>query len=201
PPLILDDTYIQNIKSNLPELPDEKIQRYCSELGLKKYDAEVLTSDKSIASYFEEVIKFADPILSANWIIVELFGRLNKMELSIDDINLKPKDFSQLLQMISSSVISGKTAKHVLDEMLKTGACAEDIVKEQNLAQITDEDAIIKAATKIIENNADKVEQYFNGKEKLLGFFVGKVLEQFKGKANPQIVNQIILQMIHSKKS
>ena len=191
-PLTLTEEFIQNIKNNLPELPEAKQKRYIAELNLSAYDAEVLTIEKETASYFEEVIKESDPKMAANWITAELFGRLNKANIEINSCNISPKKLSGLLKLISSDVISGKIAKEVFDIMFENGEDAEKIVEERGLKQVTDIAEIETIIAKIIEDNPDKVAEYKSGKDRLFGFFVGQAMKLSEGKANPSIVNELL---------
>ena len=147
---------------------------------------------KKLQQYFEELVKDAEPKLAANWLTAELFGRLNKLDKTIADSPIKPKQFAGLLKLISNNTISGKIAKDVLDIMVETGDEAEKIVEEKGLKQVTDTGAIEKIVDEIIANNPDKVAEYKSGKDKLFGFFVGEVMKASKGKANPQMANDLL---------
>lgn len=190
-PLIVEDEVIEKLKSDLPELPDQKIARYTS-LGLSEYDSEVITSEKEISEYFDIIANDNDPKLASNWLTAELFGRLNKLGKSISESPVSAEQFSELLGLIKSNEISGKIAKDVLDFMLESGKSAKQIVEEKGLKQVTDSGAIEKVIDEVIAANPDKLEQYKAGKDKLFGFFVGQVMKASGGKANPQIVNQIL---------
>lgn len=189
----ISDDYISEIKAQLPELPDHKKKRYISEFGLSNYDAGILSIDKDIAQFFEEVVyKIKNKKLAANWILVELFGRLNKVSQKLLDSKVSSKDMSDLLGLIEDNTISGKIAKDVLDIMFETGKSANDVVEEKGLKQITDTSAIEDMIKNVLSNNGDKVEQYKSGKDKLFGFFVGQVMKQSGGKVNPKIVNELL---------
>lgn len=192
PPLHVSEDVFREIKQEMPELPHEKKERYMNELGLSEYDASVLTSDSYFSEYFEELIKKHDAKLSVNWMTVELFGRLNKTNILLEESIVTADKLSKLLDLIVSNVISGKIAKDVLDIMLETGDDAEKIVEEKGLKQVTDTVAIEKIIDEIIAANGDKVEQYRSGKDKLFGFFVGQAMKATQGKANPQVVNEIL---------
>ncbi len=191
-PLELPQSMLDRIKTELPELPDQKKQRYVAEFGLTSYDASVLVSDKESAAYYEAVATKADPKLAANWMTGELFGRLNKLEQSITECPLSPDTFAGLLALIQDNTISGKIAKDVLDKMIETGKEASVIVDEEGLKQVTDTGAIETMIDEVIAANPDKVEQYRAGKDKLFGFFVGQVMKASGGKANPQAVNELL---------
>ncbi len=191
-PLELSEEFIRKLREDLPELPDDKKERYMNELALSAYDAAVLVSDKKIAKYFEEVAKERDAKMAANWITAELFGRLNKSGHEIDDSPVSTKSLGGLLDLIADHTISGKIAKEVFDIMYETGDDAAKIVAERGLTQITDIGAIEKLVDDIITANQDKVTEYKSGKDKLFGFFVGQAMKASDGKANPQVLNDLL---------
>ena len=192
PPLVFTQEFVDNIRKTMPELPDQKKERYIREFGLSPYDASVLTAEKQSAEYFETVVKGNDPKLASNWITAELFGRLNKLGKSIEDSPVSAKEFSGLVKLMGDNVISGKIAKEVLDLMIETGKSAADIVSEKGLTQITDTGAIEAIIDKIIAANPDNVAAYKSGKDKIFGFFVGQVMKETGGKANPAAVNELL---------
>ena len=191
-PLEFSDEFVAKIKATLPELPDDKKNRYISDLGLTPYDASVLVSDKATADYFEQVANDNNAKLAANWMTGELFARLNKLEKEIEESPVTPQAFAGLLALIEDNTISGKIAKQVLDKMVETGADAATIVEEEGLKQVTDTGAIEAMIDSVLEANADKVAAYKGGQEKLFGFFVGQVMKASQGKANPQAVNEVL---------
>ena len=197
-PLVISDDYIIKLGLNMPELPDQKSKRYISSLGLSSYDAGVLTADKATADYFEQVIDEIEPKLAANWITAELFGRLNKAGINLEDCKVTPCKLAKLLNLISDDTISGKIAKQVFDEMFETGLDPEIIVKEKGLIQVSDSAVIEQIIQEVIKDNSTKVEEYLSGKDKLFGFFVGETLKRSHGKANPKIVNELLAK--HLKK-
>lgn len=192
-PLRLTQDFVNNIQKNLPELPDQKINRYTKELGLSAYDATVLVAEKNTAEYFEEVAAKVDAKMAANWITGELFGKLNKVGKDIGDSPIKPQQLVQLIELITDNTISGKIAKQVFEIMFDTSEDPITIVETHNLRQVTDTSAIEKAIEEILSQNQDKVAEYRSGKDKLFGFFVGQVMKVTQGKANPQAVNDILL--------
>lgn len=192
-PLVLEQSYVDEIRKSLPELPDQKIARYTKDMGLSVYDASVLVAEKNTADYFEQVVKDADPKLAVNWITVELFGHLNKEGHSINESKIAPQMLGKMIKLIETGVISGKIAKTVFEIMYKTGQDPEVIVEEQGLKQVSDTGAIEKAIDEILAANQDKVTEYRSGKDKLFGFFVGQVMKVTQGKANPQAVNDILV--------
>lgn len=191
PCLCLTQDYIDNIAANLPELPDDIRQRLINVMGLTAYDASILVSEKSIYSYFNIASKEHEPKLTANWIINDLLGALNKTALSIEDSPIKPKQLGALIKLISEEVISGKIAKDVFEIMWNEGGDPDVIVEQKGLKQITDTGFIEKIIDIIIANNADKVEQVI-AKPAMLGWFVGQVIKETKGKANPQLVADML---------
>jgi len=195
-PVVIKDDYIIKIGLNMPELPDQKSKRFIDQLGLTPYDASVLTADKLTADYFEQVINEVDPKLAANWVTAELFGRLNKTGISLDECKVTPSKLSGLLKLIADETISGKIAKQVFDEMFETGEDAEVIVKAKGLVQVTDTKLIEQIIQEVISENSSKVEEYLSGKDKLFGFFVGETLKRSQGKANPKIVNELLAQFL-----
>jgi len=196
PPLVISDEMIEEIKKEMPELPDSKKDRYITYFGVNEYDATILTSDSVISEFFEESIKENDSKTAITWINVELLGRVNKLNLKFSDLKFGARDLADLLFLIKNNVISGKIAKDVLDIMIETGDKAETIVEEKGLKQVTDISAIKEQISKILEANLDKVEQYKSGKDKLFGFFVGQVMKETKGKASPKIVNQLLKELL-----
>lgn len=195
-PLEFDDKFINEIRITLPELPDEKQNRYQSEYGLSAYDAAILSEDKVVAAYFEGAIasgKAKDIKMLANWISAELFGRLNKAGITIDNSPVSSKAIAALVAEIENNTISGKIAKDVLDIMFERASDdVSGIIEEKGLKQITDSGEIEKIIDEVLTSNQDKVEQYRLGKDKLFGFFVGQVMKATGGKANPGVVNEIL---------
>jgi len=191
-PLKLEQSLVDKLKKELPELPDEKKERFIKEHNLSSYEANILVSEKEISDYYEEVIKKCDKKLATNWITVELFALLNKKNLSISQSPVSARNLSKLIKMITSGKISGKIAKDVFVKMQVDDKDAEQIVEKEGLIQQSDPKELEKIITKVISNNKDKVEQYKSGKEKLFGFFVGQIMKASEGKANPQLVNEIL---------
>jgi len=191
-PLKLEQSLVDKLKKELPELPDEKKERFIKEHNLSSYEANILVSEKEISDYYEEVIKKCDKKLATNWITVELFALLNKKNLSISQSPVSARNLSKLIMMITSGKISGKIAKDVFVKMQVDDKDAEQIVEKEGLIQQSDPKELEKIITKVISNNKDKVEQYKSGKEKLFGFFVGQIMKASEGKANPQLVNEIL---------
>ncbi|HAK89401.1 MAG: aspartyl/glutamyl-tRNA amidotransferase subunit B [Nitrospirae bacterium GWB2_47_37] len=192
-PMVVSGQWVDEIKSSLPELPDAKRERFVSDYGLPEYDADFLTSEKAVATWFEEAFKLGgQPKAVSNWMMGDLTRLLNEENKGIEECTLKPIQLVEMLKLIDNGTISGKTAKTVFEEMYKTGKDADAVVKEKGLVQISDSGAIEKAVDEIISKNSKEVERFKAGDEKLLGFFVGQIMKATKGKANPQMVNELL---------
>ncbi len=190
-PLVIEQSWVDEIAATLPELPDEKKARFIA-MGLSPYDSSVLVSEKESADYFDAMLAAgAEPKTAANWLNNEYFGRLNKAGISIAKGPISPERANQLLSLVASKVISGKIAKDLTDIMWDDSRHPEAIVEERGLKQVTDESAIEAAVNKVIEANPDKVEEV-KAKPNLAGWFVGQVMKATGGKANPQVVNAIL---------
>jgi aspartyl-tRNA(Asn)/glutamyl-tRNA(Gln) amidotransferase subunit B len=192
-PVVVSDEWIEKIRKTLPELPDEKRARFISQYGLPEYDAEVLTSSKKLADYYEECVKHISDFKSvSNWIMVEVLKVLNEKQIDITEFKVKPEHIARLIELIKSGKISSSIAKKVFAEMVETGDAPDTIVEKKGLVQISDESYIEDAVDKVLESNRENVERYFAGKSGLFGYFVGQVMKMTKGKANPKLVNQIL---------
>ncbi|MBL8697409.1 MAG: Asp-tRNA(Asn)/Glu-tRNA(Gln) amidotransferase subunit GatB [Alphaproteobacteria bacterium] len=192
-PLVLDPKWIAEIKASLPELPDAKKARFVSDFKLTPYDASVLVAEKENAAFFETVATGRkDPKLAANWVIVELFGALNRLGKDIASSPISARQLAGLLDLMENNTISGRIAKDVFGFMIETGKDAATIVEERGLKQVTDSGAIETAIDKVIADNAAKVAEYRGGKPALFGWFVGQVMKATGGKANPAAVNDIL---------
>jgi len=196
-PLKLDKSLVDKLKKELPELPDQKKERFIKEHNLSPYEANILVSEKEISEYYEKVIKESDKKLATNWIIVELFAVLNKKNISISESPISAKNLSSLIKMISSGKISGKIAKTVFEKMQDDNKDPKQIVEKEGLLQQSDPKELEKIIVTVISENQDKVAQYKSGKEKLFGYFVGEIMKASKGKANPQLVNEILKKKLH----
>ena len=191
-PLELSDKFINDLKKNIPELPDEKKKRFIEKFKLSPYEANILVSDIETSKYFEEVIEKSDVKLSTNWITGELFALLNEKNLEISQNPISAKNLSKLINLIKDGTISGKIAKSVFEIMADEGKDPQIIVEEKGLKQQSDPKEIEKLIDKVITDNPDKVKEYKSGKDKLFGFFVGQAMKVSGGKANPQLVNEIL---------
>ncbi len=192
PPLVLEESYVSEIQKRMPELPDAKRARFVETLGLTEYDANVIAADKENASYFEKAAAKADPKLVANWVMGEVFGRLNKDGLPISKAPVLPEELAILVAMIKDGKISGRQAKEAFEKMWAEGEGALAVVQELGLEQISDDAAIREMVDAVIAANLEKVEEFRAGKTQLLGFFVGQVMKASRGQANPQTVNSIL---------
>ena len=197
-PIVLSDEYIESLKNSLPEMPHVKKERYMTEYGLSEYDATQLTSSKKTANYFEKTVSICkSPKQVANWIMSDFAKMLNEAEIEIDASKVTEENLASLITLIDSGKISSAIAKKVFIDMFNTGKMAEEIVKEKGLIQISDEGAIKEIVLKVVENNPKSVEDYHNGKDKAIGFLVGQIMKETKGKANPKIVNEILIQELN----
>ncbi|MBK3732042.1 Asp-tRNA(Asn)/Glu-tRNA(Gln) amidotransferase subunit GatB [Azospirillum brasilense] len=192
-PLELDAEWVEDIKRTLPELPDDKKARFISEYKLSPYDANVLVSEKARADFYEAVAKGRDPKLAANWVTGELFGYLNKAGKEIEESPVSAENLGGLIDLIADNTISGRIAKEVFEAMFETGEKPADIVEKKGLRQVTDTGAIESSIDAVLAANADKVAEFRSGKDKLFGFFVGQVMKATQGKANPALVNEILM--------
>ena len=191
-PLEFTDEFINEMKKNIPELPDEKKKRFIEKFKLTPYEANILVSDIDTSKYFEAVIKNSDIKLSTNWITGELFALLNEKNLEISQSPISAKNLSKLVNLIKDGTISGKIAKSVFEIMSDGDTDPQKIIDEQGLKQQSDPKELEKIVDKVINENQEKVKEFKSGKDKLFGFFVGQVMKISEGKANPQLVNEIL---------
>lgn len=192
-PVEVSREWIDEISSELTELPDQKIERYRADYGLPEYNALLLSEERAVAEWFEDAVKEGgDPKAVSNWMMTELLRLLNETGREITDLPFKPAALVNLLKMIEKGTISGNIAKTVFDELFHTGKEPEVIVKEKGLLQISDSGEIEKILDKVISSNPDAVERYRGGERKLQGFFVGQVMKASRGKANPKIINELL---------
>ena len=193
-PIQITDELLDTIKTKMPELPDERKNRFKEAYNLNDYDINILVDDKFLSNFYESVLEKnkLDPKLTANWIITDLLSLANKSNLSIADIPISSVNFSDLLAAIKSDKISTKQGKIVLEKMWETGKTAEEIIDNEGLSQISGTDEINKLVDKVLKNHYKSVEEYKNGKDKLFGFFVGEIMKESKGKANPQVVSKLL---------
>lgn len=196
-PVVISDDWINRVKGDLPELPETKCSRFLAEYSLPEYDADVLTSSRPLADYFEQCAQACNNAKStANWIMGELTRALNDNGIAVEDCPVSPAQLAGLIKLIDGGTISGTIAKKVFEEIWKNGGEAAAIVEQQGLAQVSDTGAIETAIDQIMAANMGQVEEYRGGKDKVFGFFVGQVMKAMKGKANPAVVNDLLKQKL-----
>lgn len=201
-PVSVDEEWKARLAENLPELPERRKERFITQLGLPVYDAEVLTASKDIADYFEQVLTVTNDNKSAsNWVMGEVLKHVNESRISADLISLRPENLGKLINLINDNTISGKIAKEIFPEMLAENRDPAVIIKEKNLVQITDTSAIENIVTGIINDNPAEVEKYLSGKAQVFGFFIGQIMKQTQGKANPKAVNDILKNKLDALKN
>ncbi len=198
-PIVVGDEWVRAVRAKLPELPDVKRERFLRDYALPAYDAQVLTSSKALANYFETAVcAFPQPKTVSNWIMSELLRELNRDNRDIEACPVTPDNLAELLHLIDRGTVSGKIAKTVFEQMYATGKRAGTVVEEKGLVQVKDEGAIEAIVTEVLAENPAEVELYRAGKDKLLGFFVGQIMKKTKGKANPKLVNDILQNKLSS---
>ena len=191
--LVIDDAWLERVRSEIPELPDARKQRYIQELGLSPYDVHVLTLSKDMANFFEATIADgADVKLAANWMMGEVSAYLNADQKELKDIELTPANLSGMIKLISDGTISSKIAKKVFKELADNGGDAAEVVKAKGLVQISDEGALREIVTATLDANPQSIEDFKNGKDRAIGFLVGQIMKATKGQANPPLVNKIL---------
>ncbi|WP_028609456.1 Asp-tRNA(Asn)/Glu-tRNA(Gln) amidotransferase subunit GatB [Paenibacillus harenae] len=195
--LHISEDWKASVRATIPELPDARKARYTADYSLPPYDAEVITSSKKLADFFEESLAFAkDAKAVSNWIMGDLLGYLNSNGLELSDVQMTGQGLGEMIGLLEKGTISGKIAKTVFKAMLETGKLPQQIVEEQGLVQISDEGAIAAIVSQIVEANPQSVEDYRAGKEKAIGFLVGQIMKETKGKANPALVNKLLLERL-----
>jgi len=200
-PIEISVEWFEELKAKVPELPDAKRERFTADYNLPIYDAEILTQTKELANYYEQVTKVTnDHKAASNWVMVEVLKVLNEQKIEIEKFAITPENLGGLVNLILQGTISGKIAKDVFALMLETKQTAEEIVKEKNLVQISDTSEIEKIIQEIFTANENQVAEFLDGKEKVFGFFVGQTMKATKGKANPQIVNELLKKKFESLK-
>ncbi len=198
--LFIDEEWKERVRADIPELPDERKSRYVQELGLSEYDAGVITASKAMADFFESALSHnGEPKQVANWIMGEMSAYLKTSNKEISEIPLTSEGLVKMISLIEKGTISSKIAKTVFKEMLENGGDPETIVKEKGLVQISDEGELLKVIVEIIDNNPQSVEDFKAGKEKAIGFLVGQTMKATKGKANPPLVNKLIVEEINKR--
>jgi aspartyl-tRNA(Asn)/glutamyl-tRNA(Gln) amidotransferase subunit B len=196
-PLEVSKDWVAKLENGLPELPRNRKSRFIEEYGLPEYDAGVLTSEKALADFFEEGVKaYNDPKAVSNWVMGEFLRLLKEENVEVEEVKLTGKHLGEMLKLMDEGVISGKIAKTVFEEMFKTGKDPETIVEEKGLKQISDEGQLEEIVLKVIADNPEPVEDFKNGKDRAIGFLVGQVMKETRGKANPQLVNKLLQEKI-----
>jgi aspartyl-tRNA(Asn)/glutamyl-tRNA(Gln) amidotransferase subunit B len=196
-PILVDDAWVDEMRRELPEMPAAKRERFIKDYQIPEYDAGVLTTDKALAQYYEDVVKLCDkPKQASNWVMGDLLRFLNEDKLDIRKCPITADALADMIKLIEEGTISGKMAKEILPEMYKTGLPPQKIIEAKGMVQITDEGELTKTITAIIDANPSQLTDYRGGKEKLFGFFVGQVMKVTQGKANPQMVNDLLKKML-----
>ena len=196
-PVEVEDSWVEEIRKTLPELPDVKKARFIEEYQLPAYDAEIITSSRRLAEFFEACCRlFPKPKLISNWIMTEVLRELNREGKEIDETKLTPELFTELLKLLDEGVISSTAAKKIFVEVYETGRSPSEIVEEKGLKQESDEGALLAICQKVLEAHPKEVEKYRKGKKNVIGFFVGQVMRETRGKANPKMVNQLLTRLL-----
>ena len=185
---------IETITSSLPEKLEEKLERYTNQLSIKKEDAYEITRNIDLIEYFEESLETynGNPQLLANLLLTEIMAIINKENIEINDLDIAPQSLAQLVERLDDGTISSKIAKDILNQLKEGNFSVDDLIEDQGLQQITDEDQIKSVVLEVIEENHEQKKQYLSGKEQVLGFLIGKVMQKTKGKANPKLVNDLM---------
>ncbi|MBM7587591.1 aspartyl-tRNA(Asn)/glutamyl-tRNA(Gln) amidotransferase subunit B [Bacillus pakistanensis] len=198
--LHIDDEWKERVRSEIPELPDERKKRYVEEMGLPAYDAMVLTLTKEMSDFFQETVDAgADTKQASNWLMGEVSAYLNSEQKELSDVALTPQGLAGMIKLIENGTISSKIAKKVFKELVENGGDPEKIVKEKGLVQISDEGALLKIVTETLDANPQSIEDFKNGKDRAIGFLVGQIMKATKGQANPPMVNKLLLQEIKKR--
>jgi len=201
PELVIDDSRMSRLRSGLPELPDQKYDRFLRQYNISEYEAGILTGSRPLADYYENVLAdFNDSKITANWIINELLRVLNEEKIDIDDFGLRPAEISELLRAVQSGKISGKTAKEVFTKMVDSGRSANDIIEQDGLAKIVDRKTIENAVAKVLDRERENLNRYLGGEERLFGYFIGQVVEATDGRADPKLTNEILREKLNGLK-
>ncbi|MBI5643407.1 MAG: Asp-tRNA(Asn)/Glu-tRNA(Gln) amidotransferase subunit GatB [Deltaproteobacteria bacterium] len=199
-PLLVEDALVEKLRGELPELPQQKRDRFIKEYGIPPYDAGVLTSSKELAHYYEAVVRATnEPKVSSNWVMGELLRLLKEDSRDVKDCPVKPDSIASLIQMVKGGEISGKMAKEVFEEMYKTGKGPKEVVQSKGMAQISNEDELSKIIDNVISGNPENLARYKAGRVQLFGFFVGETMKATKGQANPQVINKLLKEKLDGK--
>lgn len=200
PPFTLEDDFINEIKNNMPELPHEKKERFMTQYDLSSYDAGVLTQSRELATFFEDTVKsINDTKLVSNWIMGDVLRRLKEEDLEIDSLKFDAKALADLITLVKEGKINNNTGKKVLRDMFETGKDPKEIVKEQGLIQINDESELEEMIDTVLDENEQSIIDFKNGKDRAVGFLIGQIMKKSRGKANPQVVNKILLEKLKER--
>ncbi len=210
-PVVVDAAWIAEVRAHLPELPTERRDRFIEEMGLPRYDADVLTAEQATADYFEETLEVLsrespaerneNPKTVSNWVMTEVLRVVGEQKVPVRKFPVAPDRLAGLIRLIQIGTISGKIAKDVFDEMLSSGGSPESIVREKGLVQVSDEGSIEEVVEQVLAKNAPQVETFLNGSEKVFGYFVGETMKIMKGKGNPHVINQVLRRKLERLKS
>jgi aspartyl-tRNA(Asn)/glutamyl-tRNA(Gln) amidotransferase subunit B len=202
PPLVFDRTWVEEIRTRLPELPEARRDRFMTQYGLSLYDANIITSSRAMADYFENCVKLMDPgkaKMVSNWLLGDFSRLLNSTNTGIENVKISPKHLAEMLGLVDNGTISGPAAKAVFEEMFRSGKGASEIITEKKLSQISDADEIREMVKQVMANNTEAVADYTSGKQQALTFIIGQVMKATRGRANPGVVREIIIQELGGK--
>ena len=197
PPLILSSEKIKHLKEILPELPDDKKKRFINDYKIKDYDSEIIVNDKDVSDFFEKLVNKRDSKMVVSWITGELFSYLKKIDKNLSESNISVEKFGELLDLISDGMISNRVAKEIFVEYLQSNKSAKEFISDKGLVQVSDTSELTKMIDQVLKENPKMVDDYKSGKDKLLGFFVGQVMKVSSGKANPQLVNNMLKEKLN----
>ena len=200
PPIHISDEWIEQVKASIPEMPDKRRQRYINEWGITEYDAGVLTQSKEMSDFYEATVAGgADPKLAANWLQVEVNGYLNSNKLELDQTALTPQHLADMIKLIQDGTISSKIAKKVFKQIIENDTDPKAWVEEKGMVQLSDPAKLQPIIDEVLDNNQQSIEDFKNGKDRAVGFLVGNIMKQTRGKANPQVVNKLLMESLKNR--
>jgi aspartyl-tRNA(Asn)/glutamyl-tRNA(Gln) amidotransferase subunit B len=206
-PVLIDEPWIERIKALLPELPSKRRDRYMTQYSLPRYDAEILTGDKAVADYYEDItanlkLKSKDAFKQAsNYVMTDVLRVVGDEHVGINEFPVKPQNLAKMIDLINEGTISTKIAKDVFEEMLRSGQTPDSIIEKKGLRQVSDQSEIDKVVQEVLESNPNEVQKFIGGKDKVFGFFVGEVMKKTQGKANPKVLNQLLREKLEKLKN